>query len=250
MSVTRNVTVPVGRSAMLATLVRGRALECTPARPRPQTGGLRCIRPADYNFYMYDAIRGTYTFACPSRGESRVTPSAFREFERPPGAAHPAVYKIRFECPCGEEHPAFVSHDDLDWAPLGLVGGVFLNPDDVAARQPRRGARRPGRTPDPGGRLALELLLLSGGAAAAGLPRRRLPARARRRIAGAGRAVSILLADVGQPRLAHARRRAVHHDATVGVVEHVFQDDAATAIEEFRAELYSVSFDVRRLRPQ
>jgi hypothetical protein len=38
-----------------------------------------------------------------------------------------------------------------------------------------------------------------------------------------------------------------HHDATIGVVEHVFSEDAARAIEEFRAELYSTRFDARRL---
>jgi hypothetical protein len=33
----------------------------------------------------------------------------------------------------------------------------------------------------------------------------------------------------------------------VGVVEHVFADDAAAVVEEFRAELHSASFDARRL---
>ena len=36
-------------------------------------------------------------------------------------------------------------------------------------------------------------------------------------------------------------------DQKVGVVEHVFNDDVAGALEEFRAELYSASFDTRRL---
>jgi hypothetical protein len=38
-----------------------------------------------------------------------------------------------------------------------------------------------------------------------------------------------------------------HNDASVGVVEHVFTADAATALEEFRAELHSAAFDSRRL---
>ena len=38
-----------------------------------------------------------------------------------------------------------------------------------------------------------------------------------------------------------------HNDAQVGVVEHVFSDDVARTVEEFRAELYSASFDSRRL---
>ena len=38
-----------------------------------------------------------------------------------------------------------------------------------------------------------------------------------------------------------------HHDAHVGVVEHVFQEDTLATLEEFRLELYSASFDLRRL---
>ena len=38
-----------------------------------------------------------------------------------------------------------------------------------------------------------------------------------------------------------------HNDRQVGVVEHVFPDDLHTAVEEFRAELWSASFDARRL---
>ena len=37
------------------------------------------------------------------------------------------------------------------------------------------------------------------------------------------------------------------NDREVGVVEHVFGDDAASTVEEFQAELYSASFDARRL---
>jgi hypothetical protein len=38
-----------------------------------------------------------------------------------------------------------------------------------------------------------------------------------------------------------------HNDAHVGVVGHVFADDALRTVEEFHAELYSASFDARRL---
>ena len=37
------------------------------------------------------------------------------------------------------------------------------------------------------------------------------------------------------------------NDREVGVVEHVFADDAAAAVDEFHAELWSGSFDARRL---
>src|SRR2546421_621587 len=76
---------------------------------------------------MYDALTGRFTFPCPARGETRVSLSAFRQLERLAGAAHPAVFQVLFACACGEEHEGLVTHDDLDWAPLGLQGGVFYN---------------------------------------------------------------------------------------------------------------------------
>jgi hypothetical protein len=38
-----------------------------------------------------------------------------------------------------------------------------------------------------------------------------------------------------------------HNDRRVGVVEHIFGDDAYATVEEFRAHLWSSSFDARRL---
>jgi hypothetical protein len=38
-----------------------------------------------------------------------------------------------------------------------------------------------------------------------------------------------------------------HNDREIGVVEHVFSSDLETTVEEFRAELWSASFDARRL---
>jgi hypothetical protein len=38
-----------------------------------------------------------------------------------------------------------------------------------------------------------------------------------------------------------------HNDAAVGVVEHVFHDDALRTVAEFRAQLDSSAFDARRL---
>src|SRR6478735_5019840 len=76
---------------------------------------------------MYDPLTGRYAFACPVRGETHVLLSAFRSIEQLPGAAHPAVFRVRFDCACGEEHDGLVTHDDLDWAPLGLGAGEFLN---------------------------------------------------------------------------------------------------------------------------
>ena len=38
-----------------------------------------------------------------------------------------------------------------------------------------------------------------------------------------------------------------HNDREVGVVEHLFAEDAMATLDEFRAELWSASFDARRL---
>jgi len=38
-----------------------------------------------------------------------------------------------------------------------------------------------------------------------------------------------------------------HNDREIGVVEHVFAEDVHATLEEFRAELWSASFDARRL---
>ena len=69
---------------------------------------------------MYDALTSRYGFSCPVRGETSVTLSAFRSLERLEGTAHPVVYRVTFACSCGDEHPGLVTHDELDWAPLGF----------------------------------------------------------------------------------------------------------------------------------
>ena len=56
---------------------------------------------------MYDVLRASYRFHCPRRpdGElTRVPLSSFRRLERLPGAVHPAVYRVAYDCPCGEQH--------------------------------------------------------------------------------------------------------------------------------------------------
>lgn len=177
-----------------------------------------------------------------------MTLSAFRELERLPGASHPAVYRVRFSCLCGGHHVGLVSHDELDWAPLGLEGrGVFLNLmtsrlDRLGAELGELAARRieggqwpwsffcyPEERPRPV--FPSSFLLLAPGDGSLGLAVR-CPACAR---------VSVNLVSTSHVDL------PFHHDAEVGVVEHVFTDDAAAAIAEFQAELYSTRFDARRL---
>src|SRR5438067_13052938 len=77
---------------------------------------------------MYDGLTTRYTFACPEQGDARVSLSSFRRVERLLGTAHPALYRVDFECRCGAEHPGLLTHEELDLAPLGLGADVsFLN---------------------------------------------------------------------------------------------------------------------------
>ena len=196
---------------------------------------------------MYDALTGRFMFPCPARGETRVTLSAFRQLERLPGAAHPAVFQVLFECACGEEHEGLVTHDDLDWAPLGLQGGVFYNfmtarldlvnaeLSDLAARRIQAGEWPwsffcyPEEQPRPV--FPSSFFLLAPGDGSLGLAVR-CPACQR---------TSVNLVSHAHVDL------PFHNDPEVGVVEHVFSEDVVRTLEEFRAELYSASFDTRRL---
>jgi hypothetical protein len=196
---------------------------------------------------MYDALTSRYTFSCPEQGESRVRLSEFRQLERLPGSAHPAVYSVVFACACGDEHTGLVAHDELDWAPLGAGEGVFFNVmtarlepvadelSDLATRRILAGDWPwtffcyPEQRPRPVFPSSFVLLAPGGGALGLAV---RCPACA---------ATSVNLVShrhVDQP---------FWNDAEVGVVDHVFGDDANRAVEEFRAELYSARFDVRRL---
>jgi hypothetical protein len=196
---------------------------------------------------MYDALTGRFTFPCPARGHTRVTLSAFRQLERLPGAAHPAVFQVVFACACGEEHDGLVTHDDLDWAPLGLQGGVFYNLmtshldvfddelSDLAARRIQAGEWPwsffcyPEEQPRPV--FPSSFFLLAPGDGSLGLAVR----------CPACQKTSVNLVSHEHVDL------PFHNDAEVGVVEHVFSDDVRQMLAEFRAELYSASFDSRRL---
>lgn len=199
---------------------------------------------------MYDELTTRYTFPCPERGETSVRLSAFRSLERLPGTAHPAIYSVEFACACGDAHTGLVTHEELDWAPLGLASGVsFLNLmtarlealelelADLAAT--RIGAGEwpwsffcyPENQPRPVFPSAFFLLAPSHGDGAVGVAVR-CPACAQTSI----NIVSEQHVDL-----------PFHNDAHVGVVEHVFAVDASRAIEEFVSELESAQFDARRL---
>jgi hypothetical protein len=198
---------------------------------------------------MYDALTTRYTFPCPALGETRVRLSAFRELDRLPGAAHPAVYRVRFACPCGDDHLGLVSHDELDWAPLGLEAGFFLNLmtdrleplavelTDLAARRIQSGDWPwsffcyPEERPRPIFPSAFWLLAPGTPSGSVGVAVR-CPACAR---------VSVNLVSPEHVDL------PFHNDAEIGVVEHVFARDAEETLDEFRTALYSGDFDARRL---
>jgi len=196
---------------------------------------------------MYDALTGRFTFPCPTRGETRVRLSAFRQLERLPGAGHPALFHVLFSCGCGEEHEGLVTDDDLDWAPLGLGDGVFYNLmtarlDPLADELSEHAAERirEGEWPwsffcyaedRPRPVFPSAFFLLAPGEGSLGVAVR-CPACDRA-------SVNLVSRDhVDVP---------FHNDPEVGVVEHVFADDLAAAVAAFRDELYSGSFDARRL---
>jgi hypothetical protein len=198
---------------------------------------------------MYDVLTTRYTFSCPTRGETAVPLSSFRRLERLEGTAHPVVYHVSFDCTCGEQHPGLVAHDELDWAPLGFNGGRFLNLmtarlenieselGDLAMRRIESGDWPwsffcyPEEQPRPAFPSSFLLLAPGGRDDRLGLAVR----------CPACEQVSLNLVSREHVDL------PFHNDDAVGVVEHVFARGALGAVEEFCAELYSASFDTRRL---
>jgi hypothetical protein len=201
---------------------------------------------------MYDALTARYTFACPRREQAHVALSSFRLLERLPGATHPAVYEVRFDCSCGDEHPGLVSHEDLDWAPLGGHAGTFV---DLMTS----------RTLDS----ATELLETAAAHLKAGewpwsfycypegRPRPVFPSSFvavapgeqgvdRRWVGLAVRCPACQALSVNLVSQAHVDLPFTN-DGRIGVVDHVFPDDALRTVEAFRSELDSSRFDEHRL---
>jgi hypothetical protein len=199
---------------------------------------------------MYDTLTTSYTFNCPIHGETHVRLSRFRRLEQLPGAQHPAVFRVEFECGCGEDHPGLVTHEDLDWSPLGLhddtqyvnlmtsrietVAGEF---GELAASRIKAGEWPwsffcwPEERPRPVFPSAFKLLA---------------PAVSGDRVGLAVRCPACGKVSVNLVSRAHVDVPFVN-DREVGVVEHHFSSDAAATVAEFQAELWSGSFDARRL---
>jgi len=196
---------------------------------------------------MYDALTARFTFACPHREQAHVALSSFRLLERLPGAAHPAVFEIRFDCGCGEEHTGLVAHDDLDWAPLGGRAGAYVDLMtsrtataaaellDAAASRVRAGEWPwsfycyPEARPRP-------VFPSSFVAVAPGESRLGLAVRC-----PACGALSVNLVSRAHVDVPFA------NDGRIGVVDHVFPEDVLRTVAEFHAELHSARFDERRL---
>jgi hypothetical protein len=199
---------------------------------------------------MYDALTARYTFACPRREQAHVALSSFRLLARLPGATHPAVYEVHFDCSCGDEHPGLVSHEDLDWAPLGLgEDASFVNLmtsrlDSLATELTELAALKikagewpwsffcwPEERPRPVFPSAFRLLA---------------PTASGDRVGVAVRCPVCSKVSVNLVSREHVDV-PFHNDRSIGVVEHLFEEDARATVEEFRAELYGASFDARRL---
>jgi hypothetical protein len=198
---------------------------------------------------MYDVLGARYTFACPERERASVPLSAFREVERLPGAAHPSVFRVRFACVCGDEHDGLLSHDDLDWAPLGMaeeLSFVNLMTNRVEAVRDELGdhAVRHIR----GGSWPWSVYCFPEGCARPVFPSLfELIAPGERDTVGlAARCSSCGRLSVNIVSTAHVDV-PFHHDAEIRVVPHVFPDDATQTIDAFREELWSETFDARRL---
>jgi hypothetical protein len=199
---------------------------------------------------MYDTLTTSYTFSCPLHGETHVRLSRFRRLEELPGAHNPTVFRIEFSCGCGGEHPGLVTHDDLDWAPLGIhddtafvnlmtsrVEALGLELGDLAASRIKAGEWPwsffywPEERPRPVTPSAFKLLA---------------PAASGDRVGVAVRCPVCGRVSVNVVSRAHVDVPFVN-DREIGVVDHLFEDDVAATIDEFRAELWSGSFDARRL---
>ncbi len=195
-----------------------------------------------------DALTGRFRLSCPANGTCGVRLSAFREIERLPGAAHPAVYRVAFACTCGEDHVALVGHDALDWAPLGLAEeGSYVNLMTSRADE-----------------LAVELCAIATAHIGRGawpwsffcyledVPRPATPS-AFRLLTPCDDALGLA---VRCPTCASTSVNVVtpshvdvpfHSDAHVRVVSHVFTEAELCTIADFRAELGSATFDEKRL---
>jgi hypothetical protein len=162
------------------------------------------------------------------------------------------VFNVLFMCPCGEEHPGLVAHDELDVAPLGFGTSLTFR-NVVTARDDSLGAE------------LCDLAATRIGAGEwpwsffcylEGRPRPITPsaiARIDDHDPGEGGRLAVA---IRCPTCATTSVNVVTHhhvdvpfwnDAAVAVADHVFADDVVRAADGFRLELGSTHFEERRL---
>jgi hypothetical protein len=196
---------------------------------------------------VYDGLTARYRFGCPAAGAAHVRLSSFRSLERLAGAAHPAVYRVTFACACGEEHEGLVSHDELDWAPLGGAAQAFFNVmtrrlEPAAHELIDHAARRIG-----GGEWPWSFFCYPEGRTRPVFPSAfRMLAPAERRVGVAIRCPACSHTSVNVVTARHVDE-PFYNDDRVGVVEHIFEADRESIVAAFRAEVESASFDRRRV---
>ncbi len=173
--------------------------------------------------------------------------SSFRLLERLPGAAHPAVYCVRFDCGCGDAHQGLVAHDDLDWAPLGGHAGQFVDLMTSRTRDAADELLESAATHLRAGEWPWSFYCYPEGRPRPVFPSSFVAVAPGERWLGlavrcpACDALSVNLVSHAHVDLPFA------NDERVGVVDHVFAADALQSLEEFHAELHSSRFDERRL---
>lgn len=195
-----------------------------------------------------DPLTGTYGMPCPEHGSARVRLSDFRVLDQLPGATHPAIFRVIFQCSCGGRHPALVAHHDLDWAPLGLAEPAgFVNLmtarlDSVADELRAIATARIERGEWPWSFFCH-------------LEERARPVTpsAFRLVAAGDRSVAVAVrcpacAAVSINLVSHRHLDVPFaHDTRVAVIPHVFEPDALRAVEAFAEALHGRDFDERRL---
>ena len=200
---------------------------------------------------MYDALTGRFTFPCPARGEARVTLVVLSPARAPSGrrASRPST-TCSSPVAAATNTTASSATTTSTGRPLGLQGGVFYNLmtaqlDGVAAELSDAAARR-----IQAGEWPWSFFCYPEDRPRPVFPRRsscwrRATARSRAR-----RSLPDVPPDVGEPRL---RTSTSTCPSTTTRRSGWSSTSSATTspvrIEDFRAELYSASFDTRRLEP-
>jgi hypothetical protein len=196
---------------------------------------------------MYDELTGRYTFSCPSRGEVRLPLSDFRLLDRLPGTGHPAVYRVTFACPCGEQHEGLVSHADLDWVPLAGSDTPFLNLMTARLETVAGELRDLAASQIRSGHWPWSFFCYPEEQARPVFPSsfRLLTPADKEDVSVAVRCPSCARTTVNLVSREHVDV-PFFNDRQIRVVEHLFAGDRILTLEAFRAELHSGSFDTRR----